>query len=122
MRRRIVGTSAAVFASSLLRAVLSIMTALGDLLAQFQQPTDITDTQNAVHKQCGSYCDSSCYGVYSRMNVWMIFAPQFQLIIVAISSPLTLLVALWGMTPRVMTDADNRAAMTAPMLGGQGPL
>jgi hypothetical protein len=114
MRRRIVGTSAAVFASSLLRAVLSIMTALSVLLAQFQQPIDIT--QNAGAQQCRNYCDSSCYGVYTRMHVWMLFAPQFQLTIVAISSPLTMLVALWGMSPRVMTDTDHRAAITAPML------
>jgi hypothetical protein len=25
-------------------------------------------------------------------------------------------VALWGMSPRVMTDSDHRAAITAPML------
>jgi hypothetical protein len=29
---------------------------------------------------------------------WMTYTPEFQVLIVLVSSPLTLLVALWGMT------------------------
>ena len=31
---------------------------------------------------------------------WMAYTPEFQLMIVLVSSPLALLVALWGMTPK----------------------
>jgi hypothetical protein len=30
----------------------------------------------------------------------MIYTPEFQLVVVLVSSPLALLVALWGMTPK----------------------
>jgi hypothetical protein len=43
-------------------------------------------------------CDASCFNVYRLMQVWLIYTPEFQLTVVLISSPLTLLVALWGMT------------------------
>ena len=32
------------------------------------------------------------------MQVWLIYTPEFQLVVMLISSPLALLVALWGMT------------------------
>ena len=64
---------------------------------------------------------SSCYNMYAHMQWWIVFTPEFQvcvvgfgflvclrvefsqttanqITIVLISSPLTLLVALWGMT------------------------
>ena len=43
-------------------------------------------------------CDSSCYNVYAIMQAWLQFTPEFQLSVVLISSPLALIVALWGMT------------------------
>ena len=46
----------------------------------------------------GSNCDASCYNVYALMKRWHLFTPEFQLSVELISSPLTLLVALWGMT------------------------
>jgi hypothetical protein len=36
------------------------------------------------------------------MFFWMLRTPEFQVTIVLISSPLTLLVALWGMTTKVI--------------------
>lgn len=33
---------------------------------------------------------------------WMDYTPQFQLMVVLISSPLSLMVALWGMTSKKM--------------------
>jgi hypothetical protein len=35
------------------------------------------------------------------MSQWMSITPEFQVTIVLVSSPLTLLVALWGMTSKV---------------------
>ena len=32
------------------------------------------------------------------MQYWLVFTPEFQLSVVLISSPLSLIVALWGMT------------------------
>jgi hypothetical protein len=32
------------------------------------------------------------------MQSWIIYTPEFQLLVILISSPLALLVALWGMT------------------------
>jgi len=45
-----------------------------------------------------SLCDASCYNVYRLMQLWLIYTPEFQLMVELISSPLALLVALWGMT------------------------
>lgn len=47
------------------------------------------------------YCDDECYNMYSHIVIWMVFTPAFQLSIELISSPLALLVALWGMTSNV---------------------
>jgi hypothetical protein len=44
-------------------------------------------------------CDPVCYNSYTHMVRWMNRTPEFQLLVVVISSPVALLVALWGMTP-----------------------
>ncbi len=49
-----------------------------------------------------TYCDASCYNVYTHIVGWMFYTPEFESIIVLISSPLTLLVALWGMTSNAL--------------------
>jgi hypothetical protein len=38
--------------------------------------------------------------VWYIVQQWLLYTPEFQLIIVLISSPLALLVALWGMTDK----------------------
>jgi hypothetical protein len=45
-------------------------------------------------------CDASCYNMYTFMKAWLFYTPEFQLTVELISSPLTLLVALWGMTSK----------------------
>jgi hypothetical protein len=85
MRRQIVGTAAFVFVTFLLRAVYSTMFALANEL------------QNAG-AECHTNACSSCYNVYRLMQLWLIYTPEFQLMVELISSPLALLVALWGMT------------------------
>jgi hypothetical protein len=88
MRRQIVGTAAFVFVTFLLRAVYSTMFALANEL------------QNAGnYADCGlKLCDASCYNVYRLMQLWLLYTPEFRLTVELISSPLALLVALWGMT------------------------
>ena len=51
-------------------------------------------------KECsetGTFCDA-CYNEYTHIAQWMTYTPEFQLMIVLVSSPVALLVALWGMT------------------------
>ena len=87
LRRQILGTAACVFVTFLLRAVFSTMNAFANAL-QIQFFT------------CKNYCDPACSNVWSVIQTWLELTPEFQLIVVLISSPLALLVALWGMTDK----------------------
>jgi len=89
LRRQIVGTASFVFVTFLLRAAFAIMNALANGLQNNGAACGATDN---------NICDSSCYNLYAIMQAWLQFTPEFQLIVVLISSPLALLVALWGMT------------------------
>jgi hypothetical protein len=85
-RLQLVATTAFVFVAFLLRAAFSTMVAVAFQLRE-------------IGKSCTSACDE-CSSVYSHMTQWMLYTPQFQLLIVLVSSPLALLVALWGMTSK----------------------
>ena len=87
LRRKIVGTAAFVFVTFLLRAVFSTMNALANAL-QIEIFT------------CSNSCNPACNNVWWVIHFWLEFTPEFQLIVVLISSPLALLVALWGMTDK----------------------
>ena len=87
LRLQIVGTAAFVFVTFLLRAVFSTMNALSSAL------------QTEVFT-CSNSCDPACSNVWYVIQTWLNFTPEFQLIVVLISSPLALLVALWGMTDK----------------------
>jgi len=91
LRRQIVGTAAFVFVTFLLRAAFAIMNALANGLQNNGAACGATDVNP---------CDSSCFNVYTIMQSWLQFTPELQLIVVLISSPLALLVALWGMTSK----------------------
>jgi hypothetical protein len=90
LRRQMLGTTAFVFASFLLRAVLSAMYAVA---FQLQDGSNCSGPYN----RC-----AVCHNAYTHMSVWMAFTPEFEATIVLISSPLALLVALWGMTSEHM--------------------
>ena len=85
LRRQIVGTAAFVLVTCLLHAVFAVMNAVSAAL----QKTGL---------DCTSICDSTCHNVWEVMQWWIAFTPEFQLSFMLISSPLALLVALWGMT------------------------
>ena len=87
LRRQIVGTAAVVFVTFLLRAVFSTMNALASALQN-----DDAD--------CPTPCDIPCSNVWTLIASWLQLTPEFQLIVVLISSPLALIVALWGMTDK----------------------
>jgi hypothetical protein len=95
LRRRIVGTAAFVFVTFLLRAVFSTMNALTNAL------------QNDA-AGCPNNCDPSCNNVWSLIGYWLQYTPEFQLSVMLISSPLSLLVALWGMTSKRTLQAMRR--------------
>ena len=45
-------------------------------------------------------CDPSCNNEFTHIHQWATRTPEFQVTIVLISSPVALLVALWGVTSR----------------------
>ena len=91
LRQHIVGTAAFVFVTFLLRTIFSIMNAVSNALQNYSA---------ACAANATDLCDPTCFNVWQLMQIWLIFTPEFQLIVVLISSPLAMLVALWGMTSK----------------------
>ncbi len=105
LRRQIVGTTAFVFVTFLLRAVFSIMNAASNVLQNLGSDCDLLNL-----------CSPSCFNMWDLMQFWLEFV-----LTVLISSPLALLVALWGMTSkralRLMTT--DRRQMVWPAWCGK---
>jgi hypothetical protein len=91
-------TTAIVFVAFLLHSVLSMMQALGFALSNFDQKC----------KGVASRCDPSCYNEYAHMFTWMEYTPEFSVIMLIISSPVALLVVLWGMTTKLALQLMKR--------------
>ena len=87
IRRRMIGTTAFVFVAFVLRAAFSTLFAVGNAAANHYSPTE----------SCPKICDE-CHNDYFLMSQWLAYTPEFQVLIVLVSSPVALLVALWGMT------------------------
>jgi hypothetical protein len=104
LRRQIVVTTAVVFVAFVVRSVQSTILAVSLQL------------QDGARKCPGmtSFCDPSCYNVFTHINQWAAGTPEFQVTIVLLSSPLTLLVALWGMT-RLMLQAMKAKEQEVPL-------
>ena len=85
-RLQMVATTAFVFVAFVLRAAFSTMFAVANQL------------RDTITELCPGVCDE-CHNAYWLITQWMAYTPQFQLMIELVSSPLALLVALWGMTP-----------------------
>ena len=92
MRRQIVVTAVVVFVTFLLRAVFASFNAVSasrqNLGASCQDPCSATATPNC----------SEPYNQFAHMQFVLLYTPELQMLVVLISSPLALLVALWGMT------------------------
>ena len=112
--RQVIVTASAVFTTFLLRAAFATMFALANL------------NQNiGGSKACEivSNCDDTCFNVWEQMQMWLLYTPEFQLTIVLISSPLALLVALWGMTTENMSKTLHGSRQLRTMQGSfQKPL
>ncbi len=110
LRLRILVTTGFVFVAFVLRSIFSTMFAVAN---QGQEIAAISGQQRCAGVE--SFCNS-CTNVYTHISRWMLYTPEFQLTITMISSPLALLVALWGMTPRLLlnrrTNDNNAARMT----------
>jgi len=87
--RQIVGTAGFVFVTFLLRAIYSTMSAVA---YELQDDGASCPSNNP--------CDASCFNLYFLLQQWLFYTPEFQLSVELISSPLALLVALWGMTSK----------------------
>jgi hypothetical protein len=110
LRLQIVGTAAFVFVTFLLRAVYSTMYALA---------SGLQDTASFAKCPNNNRCDASCYNVFQLMRLWLFYTPEFQLTVVLISSPLALLVALWGMTSKrtlQLMQSNRRQANTQDIM------
>jgi hypothetical protein len=101
LQLRMAVSVAIVFAAFVLRSVYSTMYAVANYL------------QDSGNRACSNaplrWCDP-CYNVYMHMTWWMHRTPEFRLVIILIPSPLSLLVALRGMTDKVIAQREQYAA------------
>ncbi len=105
LRWQMVITTMVVFVAFVIRSVQSTMNAVSRQL------------QDRANECPGvtNLCDASCYNVFTHMHVWILFTPEFQVTVVLVSSPLTLLVALWGMTSRQTLQAMKSKEQEVPL-------
>jgi hypothetical protein len=106
LRLKMVGTTALVFVTFVVRSVFSAVVAVA-----FQ----LRNNSNVCLGK--TLCDASCYNVYTHIVTWMFYTPEFQLTIELISSPLALLVALWGMTSKAtlqLMKSSQKETLVAP--------
>ena len=106
LRRQMVITTVVVFVAFVVRSVQSTMLALA------RQLQDQSRTCPGVT----TLCDASCYNMFTHLLLWAFNTPEFQVTIVLVSSPLTLLVALWGMTSSQMLHAMKSKVQEVPLM------
>jgi len=82
---KVVATVAFVFFTVLVRTAFTVLYALAQ------------GFQNSSSSCAPSQCDP-CKNVYTHINFFILYTPLFQLLLMLVSSPLALLVALWGMS------------------------
>lgn len=85
LQRKVIVTFVFVFLTLLVRSVFTILYAVAQALQNSGNPCAI------------SFCDP-CHNVYSNIHGWIIYTPWFQQVTILISSPISLLVSLWGMS------------------------
>ena len=99
-------TTAVVFVAFVVRSVQSTMLAVA---RQLQDGTNICAGVTTP-------CDASCFNVFTHIQQWAVRTPEFQVTVVLVSSPLTLLVALWGMTSRQTLHAMKPKEQEVPLM------
>lgn len=88
LQRQIVATTVFVFVAFLVRSFTSTFVAV---VYQLQEISTACPSDNNT-------CDATCHNVYTLISNWMFRTPEFRVTMVVVSSPLALIVALWGMT------------------------
>jgi hypothetical protein len=106
LRWQMVVTTAVVFVAFVIRSVQSTINAVSRQLQNRANPCP----------EGTSLCDSTCFNVFTHIFWWIIFTPEFQVTVVLVSSPLTLLVALWGMTSRQTLQAMRSNQQDVPLV------
>ena len=86
LQRKVFWTVSFVFSTVIVRSVLSPMFAFAQAF------------QDNVSNPCSFYPCHQCHNVCSHVNYWILYSPVFFSVVMLISSPLALLVALWGMS------------------------
>jgi hypothetical protein len=86
LQRKVFWTVSFVFSTVIVRSVLSLMFAFAQAF------------QDTVSNPCSFYPCHQCHNVYSHVHYWILYSPVFFSVVMLISSPLALLVALWGMS------------------------
>jgi hypothetical protein len=87
LRRRLLTTTVFVFVAFVLRATYSIIMAVA---FQFRE----------IAKSCPADPCGDCHNAYHHIIQWSLYMPEFQVVTVLLSSPVALIVALWGMTSK----------------------
>ena len=113
LRLQILVTIAVIFVTFLLRAVYSTMFALASAF----QNQGAACANNTVNQ-----CDNTCFNTFALMQTWLLLTPEFELMVVFISSPLALLVSLWGMTSdrilQLMSTSNSGSSSSMLVLSG----
>ena len=103
LRNQIVGTVLVVFVTFLPRIMYCIIFAVANAGQDIGQVgCDILPFNP---------CDS-CFNTYTHVQFWIDLTPEFQLSVILISSPLALLVALWGMTSERALQLMQQSSQT----------
>jgi hypothetical protein len=100
LKLQIMATCAVVFLSFFIRSSHSIMHVLAQVLAS--NPNDCP--RNQFKNRC-----SDCYNIWYYLSLWLLYNPALYFGVALFSLPLTLLVALWGMTSGRMAEAMRAA-------------
>ena len=103
MRQRIIGTVAVVFATFVLRAIFSSINAISAAL----ENSGVNCTVRT------DLCSTSCHNTYFLIQAFLSYTPEFQQLVILISEPLSLAVALWAMTnqrARQLLSSGRRGA------------
>lgn len=120
LHKQIVSTAAVVFVTFLPRAVFSSMRAVSGALQDisYDGQADCPIFCSDISLKADLYT-SGCkkpFNQYSHLTFYLLFTPEFQMIVVLISSSLAQLVALWGMTSIRMRQAFSNISLNMMLI------
>jgi hypothetical protein len=94
---QIVSTSTFVFLAFVFRSIFATMFAIVSVLQNSENACLQSDVNSPTF-----YCGVQCFSTYTHIWEWMQNTPELEAAVVIVSSPLCLLVSLWGMTSKRM--------------------